>query len=171
MCKFVQRISQEFNSCLRINIYQTLDTVFRDFSCLDESIFPDDEFDEEEAKSLSLLCRSIANNGYREIELAIKTEEGMRLVDTAAGYGEFVDPSAGIAYLGVFIAAELNMKPFAIPTFEKPLLRSPIFENACSDVQQLVLTLIHIARALRGIDLYAELRTMEFFDKIYFNED
>lgn len=171
MNKLVQGVSQELSSCLRIKIYEILDTVFRNFLCLDFSMFPDDEFNEEEAKSLSLLCRSIANNGYREIESAINTEEGMRLVDTAAGYGEFVDSSVGIAYLGVFIAAELNMKPFAIPTFEKPLLRSPIFQGASSDVQQLVLTLIHIARTVRGIDLHAELRIMECFDKIYFNED
>ncbi|MGI5868709.1 MAG: hypothetical protein ACOX9C_04605 [Kiritimatiellia bacterium] len=147
---------QAFAESTKAGIHRILNSNFRDFKSLSPSLFPEDEFDDNEARELCALCESIVANGYEVFGTLAKTEKGRVLLDTAAGYGHFVEGAIGSAYLGVFIAAELNMEPFASATFATSMYRGECFHDADSGTQQLAVMLIHAARILRGVDQEAE---------------
>jgi hypothetical protein len=87
---------------LKSTLYAVLNTHFRQFPHLENSFFPPDEFDAEEAESLCQFCLSIREQGYDSIEKGLAEKTGRDLLDLATEYGVFVDARVGEPYLGVW---------------------------------------------------------------------
>lgn len=166
-----RRILDELRSSVKERLYEILDVRFREFHGVTLSMFPDDEFDANEAIELASLCLLIATKGYREFETLVVSEKGQVLIDTAAGYGHFVGDEIGDSYLGVFIAAELNMAPLSMSTYESSLLQSTIFVDADLGTQELTVTLIRLARSLRDVNLDHEYRLVRCLNKVFFDPE
>lgn len=94
------------------SIYRILDRRFRDFELLGRNNFPDYEFSEEEAVRLAESFNLIKRSGYKSLEACIRTEEGRRLLNTAAQFGGFAK-GLGWAEAGVLIAAQALMEPLS----------------------------------------------------------
>ena len=139
-------------------LWAMLDDKYRDFSMMSESSFPPDEFDDEEHRLLIKLLRMVEKRGYARVFTRLSySEAGQTIIDTAAGYGEFVETEDCTSYLGVFIAAEAVQYPFAMDSYGFPMVRSACFRNLDSNAKTEVLGLMHLARYVREVDLSAEL--------------
>ena len=142
----------------RKTLWGTLDEKFRDFSIMTASSFAQHEFDRNEQKMLIKLLRLVSKWGYSRVFTRLShSETGRVIIDTAAGYGEFVDSKYCFSYLGVFIAAEAVQYPFAMDSYGFSLVRSACFRNLDSNVKIEILSLMHLARFVRDIDLSCEL--------------
>lgn len=139
-------------------LWATLDEKFRDFSMLSASSFALDEFDGNEQKMLVKLLRLVSKWGYSRVFTRLsRSEAGQVIIDTAAGYGEFVESEHCFGYLGVFIAAEAVQYPFAMDSYGFSMVRSACFRNLDSNAKIEILSLMHLARFVRDIDLSSEL--------------
>ena len=140
------------------NLWSMLDDEYRDFHMMSSASFPPDEFDGNEQRLLAKLLRALERWGYSRVFRRLScSEAGRRIIDTAAGYGEFVDSKACASYLGVFIAAEAVQYPFAMDSYARPMVRSDCFRMLDHDAKAEVLSLMHLARFVREIDLSDEL--------------
>ena len=86
-----------------------------------------------------------------------------RIIDTAAGYGEFVHTEDCVSYLGIFIAAEAVQYPFAMDSYGFAMIRSACFGKLDYDAKIEILSLMHLARFIREIDLSTELE-LDMYD-------
>ncbi len=151
-------VLKEQKKLSRETLWATLDEKFRDFSMMSESSFPPDEFDENEQGMLAKLLHIISKWGYSRVFTRLsRFKAGQVIIDTAAGYGEFVDSEYCFSYLGVFIAAEAVQYPFAMDSYGFSMVRSECFRNLDSDAKMEILSLMHLARFVRDIDLSSEL--------------
>ena len=76
----------------RKTLWATLDERFRDFSIMSASSFAQEEFDGNEQRMLVKLLRLVSKWGYSRVFTRLShSEPGRVIIDTAAGYGEFVD--------------------------------------------------------------------------------
>lgn len=142
----------------RKTLWATLDEKFRDFSMMSASSFVEDEFDGNEQRKLIKLLRLVCKWGYSRVFIRLAhSETGQVIIDTAAGYGEFVDSEYCFSYLGVFIAAEAVQYPFSMDSYGFPMVRSACFRNLDSNVKIEILSLMHLARFVRDISLSSEL--------------
>ena len=139
-------------------LWKPLDGSFKDFSMMSPSSFPDDEFDAEEQRLLSKLLAAVGKWGYaRLFHRLANSNAGQQIIDTTAGYGEFVDTEDCVSYLGIFVAAEAVQYPFATDSYAFSLVRSACFRNLNQDEKIKILRLMHLAKFLRDIDLSDEL--------------
>lgn len=142
----------------RKTLWATLDEEFRDFSMMSVSSFPSDEFDEKEQRKLIKLLHIVSKWGYsRTFTRLSHFKAGQVIIDTAAGYGEFVDSEYCSSYLGVFIAAEAVQYRFSMDSYGSSMVRSACFRSLDSDAKIEILSLLHLARFVRDIDLSSEL--------------
>ena len=142
----------------RKSLWATLDDKFRDFSMMSASSFALDEFDENEQRVLIKLLRMVEKWGYLRVFTRLsRSAAGRNIIETAAGYGEFVKAECCFSYLGVFIAAEAVQYPFAMDSYGFPMVRSACFRNLDSDTKIEILSLMYLARFVRDIDLTTEL--------------
>lgn len=139
-------------------LWATLDDKFRDFSMMSVSSFTLDEFDEKEQNTLIKLLRALERWGYsRVLSRLARSEFGKGIIDTAAGYGEFVETENCFSYLGIFIAAEAVQYPFSMDTYAFSMIRSECFRKLDNDVKIKILNLMYLARFVRDVDLTNEL--------------
>jgi len=140
------------------SLWAMLDHNFRDFSMISESSFPRDEFDGNEQRMLNKLLHIVGKWGFSRVFTRLSHfKTGQIIIDTAAGYGEFVETECCFSYLGVFIAAEAVQYPFAMDSYGSSMVRSACFRNLESDAKIEILSLMHLARFVRDIDLSSEL--------------
>ena len=140
------------------SLWAELDDKFRDFSMMSMSSFAPDEFDEEEQRLLIKFLRILEKWGYsRVFQRLMHSQGGQRIIDTAAGYGEFVHTEDCVSYLGIFIAAEAVQYPFAMDSYGFSMIRSACFGKLDYDAKIEILSLMHLARFIREIDLSTEL--------------
>ena len=132
-------------------LYEVLDRCFRDrlggAMC---SHFGSDEYNEQEQHELTDLCHAIADTGYRVLEARIIDSDFQQLLDTAAEYGCLVSGELAPSYLGIFVAAQMLMKPFASAGFCRELMRSEVYARADARHQQLARLLMLIATFVPG---------------------
>ena len=148
---------------MRHFILAALNQNFRPGGEISAALFPDDEFDANEALALQRFCERIRLEGYDFI-VAQKAEPAIHdLLDLAAGYGHFVERAASPWYLGVFIVAELVMEPYARESFYEPMLRSSVLAatpaNCKSQAQFLMLLAFFCDRlktTTRRVEQYLE---------------
>ena len=149
---------KELKQLARENLWRILDDRFRDFSMMSMASFMPDEFDEEEQKLLIKLLHALRKWGYARVFGRLSHfQAGQVIIDTAAGYGEFVDTGDCVSYLGIFIAAEAVQYPFSIDSYAVPMMRSACFGKLGQDLKKEVLDLMNLARFVREIDLSSEL--------------
>lgn len=140
------------------SLWATLDDKFRDFTMMSASSFALDEFDGNEQRMLIKLLHLVSKWGYSRVFARLsRSKTGQIIIDTAAGYGEFVDSDHCFSYLGVFIAAEAVQYPLSMDSYGFSMVRSACFRNQDSNLKIKILSLMHLARFVRNIDLSNEL--------------
>jgi hypothetical protein len=126
-------------------ILQVLNQNFRPPGPVSTSLFPDHEFDKQEAGVLKLFCDKIHTEGYEHLFKQKESKDTRDIVDLAAEYGHFVEKEATPWYLGVFIAAECLMEPYACESFYDQMLRSEVFAAAADEWKKQALWLMLMA--------------------------
>ena len=154
----MKAILKDLRQKSRKSFWETIDDKFRDFSMLSASSFAPDEFDEDEQRLLFKLLRILEKWGYSRVfpKLA-HLEFGKRIIDTAAGYGEFVHTEDCSSYLGIFIAAEAVQYPFSMDSYATSMIRSECFRKLDDSAKIEILGLVYLARFVREVDLASEL--------------
>lgn len=134
---------------LKTQLFDVLDSCFRErLSGAVCAHFKNHEFDEQEQHDLTDLCHAIAADGYRVLEERVKDRDSLLLLDTAAEYGCFVSRELAPSYLGVFVAAQMLMKPFAAAGFCREMMRSEVYDKSDLRHQQQARMLMLLATML-----------------------
>ena len=137
-------------------VIRVLNQHFRPVGPIAISLFPSDEFDENEKVILQLFCERIVDGGYDFIPELKRDPKFRDTLDLAAGYGHFVSSEAGPWYLGVFIAAECAMKPYANDSFSEQMFRSSFFADAPASLKTEAIWLMLLAFFCDRLDTSAE---------------
>ncbi len=135
---------------LKSTLYACLNTRFREFPNLDNSFFPPDEFNTEEAESLCQFCLIIREQGYDFIEKRLAEKTGRDLLDLAAEYGVFTDARVGESYLGVFIVGQMLMEPYGEAGFCERMMRSGVYRHARPETKHFARFLMLLATFIPG---------------------
>jgi len=136
--------TQNSNGLARF-VIGALDRRFRVFPVQRTSLYPSDEFDEQEARLLMAMCDRLRSDGYSWIVHESTEPRCRELLDLAAGYGSFVSWENGFSYLGLFIVSELIMDPFAAESFGPEMIRSEVFREVDRLIQDAALILMFLS--------------------------